>query len=133
MKWIGLAAVAALIAACFFPWVFIDAKNITITGVDSGGTSFGKPGYFHLLMAVFFVVLHFTKTIWAKRVNLLVAALNLAWAMRNYFIISACSGGECPQKKTALYVVLISSLLIMAAALFPQIALKDGPATDHQS
>ena len=121
MKWIGLIATLALIAACFFPWVFIESKNITVTGVESVGTNFGKPGYFHFFLSAFYLVFNFTPRIWAKRANLLVTAINIAWAVRNYFLISACSGGECPEKKMALYVVLISSLLMLVAALLPKL------------
>ena len=123
MKWVGLLAVIALIAACFSPWVFIESKNITVTGIESGGTSFGKPGYFHFVLAAFYLVFHFTPRIWAKRLNLLVSVLNIGWAVRNYFLISACAGGECPQKKIGLYVILGSSLLMLLAALLPQMKL----------
>ena len=125
MKWIGLLAAIALIIACFYPWVFIESKNITVIGIDAAGTSFGKPGYFHFVLAAFYLVFHFTPRVWAKRMNLLVAALNMGWAVRNYFLISACSGGECPEKKAALYILLISSIIMMIAALFPKIKLQE--------
>jgi hypothetical protein len=124
MKWIGLLAAFALITACFFPWVFIESKNITVTGVASEGTSFGKPGYFHLVLAVLYLLFHFTPRIWAKRVNLLIAALNIGWAARNYFLISACSGGECPEKGVWLYIILLSSFAMLIAALFPNLKLQ---------
>jgi len=125
MKWIGLLATVALVIACFFPWVFIESKNIAVSGVQSMGTNFGKPGYFHFFLAIFFIAFNFIPRIWAKRMNLLVGALNIAWAARNYFLISACSGGECPEKKAAFYVVLIASALMLAAALTPQVNLKE--------
>jgi len=125
MKWIGLLATVALVIACFFPWVFIESKNIAVSGVQSTGTNFGKPGYFHFFLAIFFIAFNFIPRIWAKRMNLLVGALNIAWAARNYFLISACSGGECPEKKAAFYVVLIASALMLAAALTPQVNLKE--------
>jgi hypothetical protein len=125
MKWVGLLATIALVIACFFPWVFIESKNITVTGIDATGTSFGKPGYFHFILAAFYLVFHFTPRIWAKRINLLVVALNIGWAARNYFLISACAGGECPHKKVGLYVVLISSFVMLIAALLPKIKLAE--------
>ncbi|HEV8284406.1 MAG TPA: hypothetical protein VGQ09_08850 [Chitinophagaceae bacterium] len=125
MKWIGSLAALALIVACFFPWVFIESKNITVTGINAEGTSFGKPGYFHFVLAAFFLVFHFTPRIWAKRVNLLVVALNIGWAARNYFLISACSGGECPEKKVGLFILVIASLVMLIAALFPKIELPE--------
>jgi len=124
MKWVGFLATIALIAACFFPWVFIESKNITVTGIQSAGTSFGKPAYFHFVMAAFYLVFNFTPRIWAKRVNLLIVALNIGWTARNYFLISACAGGECPEKKVGLYIVVISSVAMMVVALFPKIELQ---------
>ena len=125
MKWIGLAAVILLIVSCFLPWVIIASKNIVVKGVDSTGTNFGKPGYTHFVLSFFFVIFHFVPRLWAKRVNLLIVALNIAWAIRNYFIISMCREGECPEKQTGLWLVMLASILMLVAALFPDIRLKE--------
>jgi len=125
MKWIGLAAVILLIVSCFLPWVIIASKNIVVSGVDSTGTNFGKPGYTHFVLTFFFAIFHFVPRLWAKRVNLLIVALNIAWAIRNYFIISMCREGECPEKQTGLWLVLLASILMLIAALFPDITLKE--------
>ena len=53
MKWAGLAAAILLIVSCFSTWVTIISKNIIVSGVDATGTSYGKPGYFNLLMTFF--------------------------------------------------------------------------------
>ena len=123
MKWIGIVAALALIIACFFPWVFIESKNITVTGIDSKGTNFGKPGYFHFAMTVFFLFFHLIPKVWAKRANLLITALNLGWAIRNFIIIPGCEGGECPVKKAGIYLLLFSSVLMLVASLFPDMKL----------
>jgi len=125
MKWIGLAAAALLIVSCFIPWVFIESRMITVSGMDTTGTNFGKPGYFHLLMTAFFLTCTFIQRTGAKRANLLITALNLGWAIRNYFIISACQGGDCPVKKTGIYMMLLASILMMVSALFPDIKLPE--------
>ncbi len=119
MKWIGFAAAILLLVSCFTPWVIIESKNITVTGVESEGTRFGKPGYFHFVLIVFFLVANFVQRIWAKRLNLFITALNLGWAIRNFFILSACQAGDCPVKKTGLYCILIASVIMLVAALFP--------------
>lgn len=124
LKWLGFMAAVALAIACFFPWVFIESKNITVSGINATGTSFGRPGYFHFFMIAFFLVFHFTPKVWAKRTNLLVVVLNTAWAIRNYILISACQMGECPIKKVAIYVLIPASLLMLAAALFPDVDLS---------
>ena len=123
MKWIGLAAALLLIVSCFIPWVFIESRTITVSGTDSTGTNFGKPGYFHLLLTAFFLICTFIQRTGAKRTNLLITALNLGWAIRNYFIISACQGGDCPIKKTGIYLMLLASILMLVSALFPDMKL----------
>jgi len=125
MKWIGLFAVILLIVSCFLPWVHIASKNIVVSGVESTGTNFGKPGYTHFVLSFFFIIFHFIPRLWAKRSNLLVVALNIAWAIRNYFIISMCREGECPEKQIGLWLVLLASVLVLVAALFPDIKLNE--------
>ena len=123
MKWIGLAAALLLIVSCFTPWVVIESKNITISGIDATGTNFGKPGYFHLVLTAFFLLNLFVQRIWAKRLNLLITALNLAWAVRNFFIISACHAGDCPEKKIGICLMFFASVLMLVSALFPDMKL----------
>jgi uncharacterized membrane protein len=124
MKWIGVLAAVLLVVSCFTPWVIIESKNITVSGIDATGTNYGKPGYFHFIMVFFFLLFSFIKRVWAKRLNLIVVALNLAWAVRNYFVITACSGGECPVKQSGFWMMLLSSVLLLAASFFPDVELK---------
>jgi hypothetical protein len=124
-KWIGLLAAIVLIIFSFQPWVFIESKNITVTGIHATGTNFGKPAWFHYFMVVCFLLCTFIPRIWAKRANFLVTALNLAWAIRNYFLITACRGGDCPEKKLGLYLVLLSSIIMLITALFPDMSLDN--------
>lgn len=123
MKWTGVAAAILLVMSCFLTWVTIDYKNLELTGINTTGTSFGKPGYFHFLMVIVFLLLTFTQRIWAKRLNLLVTAINLAWAVRNFFIIAQCSGGECPHRETGMWLMLLTSLVMLISALFPDMEL----------
>lgn len=119
MKWMGLAAAALLIVACFRPWVVIRSLTITVSGVEASGTNFGKPGYLHFILLLFFIPFSLLPKIWAKRFNLLVVALNLAWAFRNFVLISQCRAGECPEKQAGLYLMMLASVLMLVAALFP--------------
>jgi hypothetical protein len=124
MKWIGVMAAVLLVVSCFTPWVIIESKNITISGIDATGTNFGKPGYFHFIFSFFFLLFSFIQKVWAKRFNLLIVALNVAWAAKNYFLLTACAGGECPLFKTGLWLMLLSSICMLIAAFFPDIELK---------
>lgn len=123
--WTGLGAALLLVITCFIPWVTIESRNLVISGVEARGTNFGKPGYFNLLMTFFFVLFSLIPRVWAKRANLLVVALNLAWAVRNYFLLSVCRAGECPEKETGIYLLLLACGLMLAAALFPPMSLQE--------
>ena len=123
-KWLGLAGIALLVIACTMPWVYILSKNITVTGLNATGTNYGKPGLMNIMTGCFAAVCFLLPKIWAKRTNLFVCAFNAAWAVRNYILVSACYMGECPEKQTGLYLLLVASAFMLVAALFPRLELK---------
>ena len=124
MKWLGTVAAFILLAVCFYPWVKIESKNIMVRGVDAASIGLGKPAYLHFILIFFFLLFTFTPKIWAKRSNLLVTALNLGWALRNYFVLITCQGGECPDKQLAIYMLIPASALMLFSALFSDVNLK---------
>jgi hypothetical protein len=124
MKWIGVMAAVLLVVSCFTPWVIIESKNIIISGIDATGTNYGKPGYFHFIFSFLFLLFTFIQKIWAKRLNLLVVAVNIAWAAKNYFLLTACAGGECPVLQTGLGLMLLSSIIMLVSAFVPDIEIK---------
>lgn len=131
IKWLGIAAAIVLIFACFIPWVVIESKDIVVSGVEATGTAFGKPGYFHLFFAGLYIVFVLVNRLWSKRVNIFLSAFNVAWAFRNFTIISACYGGECPSKKVGLYLVLISSIFMLLSVLLSGASEPKGEGARH--
>lgn len=45
----------------------------------------------------------------------------MAWALRNYLLLSTCQGGECPDKKAGLFLLMIASGIILAMSLLPKL------------
>ena len=118
MKLFAILSAALLAGACFFPWVNIESKGIVITGVNTTGTNFGKPGYFHFLLTglcLLFLLINKRAT---QKIAVFFAAFNLAWAIRNFSIISGCYMGECPEKQPALFLIVLASIFILIASLF---------------
>lgn len=111
MKWLSLASVAVLIASCFYPWISIESKNIVVTGLHAEAINFGKPGLMHLILSGIFILLLLLNKVWSLRTAFFISTFNIAWGVRNFVALSSCSGGECPVKHPALYVVLIAPLL----------------------
>ena len=126
VKWLPAAAAFILIVSCFFPWVVIESKNIVVTGVESTGTSFGKPGYLHILFAGLFLIFLLINRVFSYRANIFIAALNTGWALRNFVLIPGCEGGDCPQKQLALYIMLLASLALLVLSFFGgKLSIKD--------
>lgn len=125
MKILSIAAAIGLITACFFPWVEIENKHIIVTGFNAAAIDFGKPGLFHVLFAGIFILFLLLHKIWSLRTAFFISAFNIAWAIRNFVAISACSGGECPVKFASLYIVLISSALMLVLALFVEKKIEE--------
>jgi len=125
MSWLGLAAVILLIISCFTPWIVIDTPPIVVSGVDAGGTTYGKAGYLHFVLSIVFLVCLFVPRIGFKRLNVAIGAINLAWAIRNFLVIgNRCEGGVCPVKQWGIYCVLLAAVLMLVATLFPHLAKK---------
>ncbi len=121
---IGILAALATMAVCFLPWVYIPSKQITVTGFQSLGTDFGKPGLFSMVMSIIMLILFSIPAIWAKRTNLFVGALNIAWSFRNYILLTTCIMGECPEKKPGLYLLLLMALCMMIMTMLPNTPVK---------
>ncbi|NCT95009.1 MAG: hypothetical protein GXC72_11330 [Chitinophagaceae bacterium] len=118
---IGMLAVLLMAVACFLPWSIIESKQLTITGMQTVGTSFGRPGLFLLIFGTIGFILFALPMIWAKRTNVFVSALILAWSIRNYILVSTCMFGECPVKQPALYVLVVCAVVIQLMSFFPRI------------
>jgi hypothetical protein len=118
LKPLGAVAASVLIIACFLPWVTLDTRGIVVTGMNPGGTSYGKPGMLHLVFTAGYLALLFIPQVWSRRLNLGFAAFNTAWAFRNFSLISSCFAGECPERQAGIYLIIITTLAMLAVILF---------------
>ncbi|HEX6914983.1 MAG TPA: hypothetical protein VF145_07060, partial [Chitinophagaceae bacterium] len=80
----GIIAAALLIVVCFFPWAYIESRNIMVTGMSAVGTNFGKPGLMNILVSSFAIILFAIPKVWAKRTNIFTGMFNLGWSIRNF-------------------------------------------------
>lgn len=125
IKWLSVLTAAMIITACFFTWVSVEEKNYFIGGFFSSESGkFGKPGLLHVVMCTMYIVLLIIDRMWSVRTAFFLSAFNMAWAVRNFVMVSACSGGECPEKHTGLYVILLGSLGILIVTPFIQLRRK---------
>ena len=130
MKWLSLIMACLVIIACFFPWISFEARSVTIEGMKD--SEYGKPGLFHLILCGLFIIFSLLGKVWSQRTAFFISAFNIAWALRNYILIPSCVGGTCPEKHTAIYVILICSILTSIFILFSTANVKP-VATDNKS
>jgi hypothetical protein len=123
-NWISFTGLALLTIACFLPWTYHADIDRVFTGFFSEKNVYGKPGRALLVLAFLSALCSFLPRVWAKRAGLLVAALNLAYAIKNFLVFGACYQGYCPEKKAGLYLMLFSTILLLVSALFPKGNLK---------
>ncbi|MER3465650.1 MAG: hypothetical protein C4329_15795 [Chitinophagaceae bacterium] len=116
-RWFGLIAAIILIVACYLPWATIPIGNVIVTGMQTEGTGFGKPGIMHIALSAIFILFLLVNKNWSKRANLLIIALNTGWALRNMIIIPACHMGACPKIHIGFYTTLIAAILVFVSGL----------------
>ncbi len=110
---IGILCCVFLVYSCFIPWSFIESQHILVTGLNRSVPDFGRPGLLHVILAGLLIIFFLVPRIWAKRLNVFLGAFNLAWSIRNYLLVTSCEAGDCPEKRTGIYLVLILSGLIL--------------------
>jgi len=118
----GIIAVFALVAICYLPWSYISEKNIIVTGMSAPGTMFGKPGLMHFVLGVPLIIFFIIPKIWAKRINVFIGAINIAWCIRNYILLTTCDT-ECPHIKAGLILSMALSSFILVMTFFPKIKM----------
>jgi len=124
-QWIGIAAAVLLIGACFLPWAYFPDLQKDFTGFFSEKNAYGRPGKVFVFLSVIAIILFLTPKIWAKRTNIFVGALTIAFAVKCYILFTACYKGICPDRKPGIFLVLIASALMTLAAVLPDTKLKE--------
>jgi hypothetical protein len=122
---IGVIGCFVLVGACFLPWAYYPDLGRTFSGFYSQNNIYGRPGRFFLVIAIVSVLLFLIPRIWAKRFNLLVAVIIVAYSIKTFVLYTACYRGMCPEKKPGLFLMLAGSLIILCCALLPDLKIQD--------
>lgn len=127
-QWIGVIAALLLIGACFIPWAYFPDLDMEFTGFFSKGNIYGKPGKVIVFFCGIEIILFLLPKIWAKRANILVAAMEVAFSVKAFLLFSACYHGICPERRAGLWLVLGMSIIVIVMALLPDLAVKEEKA-----
>jgi hypothetical protein len=124
-QWIGILAAIVLIISGFMNWTWYPDIHKYFTGFVSENNIYGKPGkifiYFSSVAILFFAI----PRIWAKRWNVFICTLIVAFAIRSFILYTSCYSGVCPVKQPGIWIMLASAGVILLCALLPDLKLKD--------
>jgi len=123
-QWIGIAAAVLVVAACFMPWAYFPVLQKEFTGFWSEQNRYGRPGKVLLFFSVVEIVFFLVPKVWAKRANLFVAAVGVAWGFKCFYLYTACYRGECPEKRLGLFLMFGGTILALVATLLPDVPVK---------
>ena len=122
---IGIGTALVVMILCFLPWSIVTERNIIISGMNTKGTDFGRPGLLNILLSLTMIVFFILSPLWAKRTNLFIGAIAFAWSVRNYILVTTCYYGECPQKQPALYALVFFSFITMLMSFLPKVKINE--------
>jgi len=125
LHWTGIAACLTLVVSCFLPWTYHADLNQSFTGFYSYQNEYGKPGKFLLFFGVIILLFMLLPKVWAKRANLLICGLTLAYAIKSFILFGSCYNNYCPQKLPGLYLMLGCTVVMLVASVFPDVKISD--------
>jgi len=123
-KLTGFLACLLLAISCFLPWAYYPDLHKSFTGFFSEQNMYGRPGKVFIFFAISSLALIFINKIWAKRTLIFFAALNIGYLLKTYVIFTSCYNTYCPQKQYGLYLLILSSVVLLIAAFFPDLKLE---------
>ena len=129
-QWIGIVAALLLIEACFMPWAYFPDLGKNFTGFFSEKNIYGRPGKVLIFFSAAEILLFAIPRVWAKRANIFVAALTIAFAIKSYILYSSCYGGVCPDKRAGIFLMLGSAAITLVAALLPDLPVRTEEGED---
>jgi hypothetical protein len=129
-QWFGILAALLLVAACFMPWAYFPDLGKNFTGFFSEQNRYGRPGKLLSSFSVVMIILFLIPRVWAKRTNMIVAAITVAFVIRSYILYTGCYGGICPEKRPGIFLLLLASVAVVVAALIPDLPVKQEGANE---
>jgi hypothetical protein len=124
-RWIALGAFVLLVVACFMPWTYHADIGKTFTGFYSENNIYGKPAKFLLIAGGLSALFAFLPKLWLKRTALFLSGLNVAYAIKTFLMYGACYLGYCPEKKMGLFLMLVSTIMLLLVSMFPAGEIKE--------
>jgi len=113
------------------PWAFYNDPSIpevpqrTFTGFYTYQNYYGKPGKFLCFFAGISLLLKLLPKVWAKRTDLFLCAIGMAYGLKAFFEYRGVYGGVLPQALPGIYLMATACLIMLIAAIFPDLKILE--------
>ncbi len=113
----------ALIFVCFIPWVHYNSINETFNGYNvkkfASGVYYGRAGLVITIFVIVSLVLMQLPFIAAKRANMFVCAMLVAYTIRTYVIFTGSLFNGEVTKLAGIYLIVLLSVILVVCSIFP--------------
>jgi hypothetical protein len=129
LHYFSLLICVALIATCFIPWVHYNSINETFTGYNvkkfATGVYYGRAGLVITYFVAAIILLTLLPYIAAKRANMFVCALLVAYTLRTYVIFTGAMFDGEVEKLSGIYLIVLLSLILVVCSVFPYLKKEE--------
>lgn len=121
---IGAILCLVIIGLCFTNWTYHPDLDKYFTGYFSEENVYGKPAilinFFSGLAFICFLI----PRIWAKRLNMAICSILLAFIIKTFILFGGCYKGICPERELGLWALLLVSAAMLITTFLPDMKLK---------
>lgn len=130
LHYLSIIATLAIIATCFIPWVHYNNIDVTFNGYNvkrfATGVYYGRAGIIITIFAAISFLLTLTQSLVAKRINMFLCALLVAYTLRTYVIFTGSLFDGEVTKLAGIYLIVLLSFVMVICSVFPYLKKEEG-------
>ncbi len=129
LHYLAIFATIAIIATCFIPWVHYNSIDVTFNGYNvkkfATGVYYGRAGIIITVLAVVSLLFILMQSAVAKRANMFLCALLVAYTLRTYVIFTGSLFDGEVTKLAGIYLIVILSFVMVICSIFPYLKKEE--------
>ena len=129
LNFTAIISCMALIVACFIPWVHYNNIDVTFNGYNvkrfATGVYYGRAGIIITILAAMSLLFTLMQSIVAKRANMFLCALLVAYTLRTYVIFTGSLFDGEVTKLVGIYLIVLLSFIMVICSVFPYLKKEE--------
>lgn len=129
LHYTAIISCIALIATCFIPWVHYNNIDVTFNGYNvkqfATGVNYGRAGIIITILVSISLLFTLMQSVVAKRVNMFLCALLVAYTLRTYVIFTGSLFDGEVTKLAGIYLIVILSFVLVFCSVFPSLKSEE--------